>query len=86
MAAKKIISNAVIKAKCDESNNSKIVTVRILEPEYHAIDYSNPEAPREIKSSIFINGQFAPYGALVDLLETEAADLLSRGRAELVID
>lgn len=86
MAAKKIISNSVIKAKSDESNNSKVVTVRILEPEYHAIDRSNREAPREIKSTIFINGQFAPYGALVELLETEAADLVSRGRAELVTD
>lgn len=86
MTAKKIISNAAIKAKSDESNNSKILTVRILEPEYHAIDYSNPEAPREIKSSILINGQFAPYGALVELLEKEAAELVSRGRAELVTD
>lgn len=83
-AAQKIVSNTIAKAKGDKSKEVKAVTVRIVAPGEFGIETSKKGESREIRSSVLINGQFAPYGAIVELLEHEAADLILRGRAELL--
>lgn len=61
---------------------SKVVTVRILPPEYVA----QRDDGTDIKTGILCAGVHCSTGDLIEMTEFEAADLISRGVAELVTD
>lgn len=72
----KHISNGLQIARRENTEAApKVVTVRILKPEYD----------NGVKSSVLIAGKIAKYGDLADVTEAEANDLIQRGRAELAV-
>ena len=58
----------------------KVQTVRILPPEYVA----KRDDGTDIAACIMCGGIFCSAGDLLDVTEFEAADLVSRGHAEIV--
>ena len=77
MTNTKHISAGLTLARQTEADNAeKSVTVRILD---HQSDAG-------IRSTVVIAGKFTSPGDIADVTESEAADLVSRGRAELVTD
>lgn len=81
MATKKIVSNSVLKAQENKEKAVKTATVRIIDKE--PILTAN-QHHGDIKSTVMVNGVFANAGDLIEVLDDEAADLISRGCAELV--
>ena len=78
MDTQKIVSNSVRIAQENKEKHIKTATIRIIETEPTIL------SGQSIKSTILINGQFAKAGDLIEVLDEEATDLISRGCAELV--
>lgn len=81
MATQKIVSNSVLKAQENKEKAVKTATVRIID---NAPILPANQHHGDIKSTVMVNGVFAKAGDLIEVLEDEAADLISRGHAELV--
>ena len=60
----------------------KIVKIRILPPEYVAQQIVGKNTV-DIKCGIVVRGLFVMPGAECEVLESDANDLIQRGRAEL---
>ena len=65
--------------KTEEKN----VSIRILPPEYVA-QHEVAGKLVDIRIGIVVRGEFVMPGGTCDVLESEARDLILRGRAELV--
>lgn len=64
--------------KTEEKN----VKIRILPPEYVA-QQTLGDKTVDIKSGIVVRGAFVMPGGIAEVPESDAADLIQRGRAEL---
>lgn len=60
----------------------KIVKIRILPPEYVA-QQTLGDKTVDIKCGIVVRGAFVMPGRIAEVPESDAADLIQRGRAEL---